>query len=68
MNVKRGHEPGTEREGTVTCGEGTEKSQMIAVGIQTKWKIQERIQRMHKKMQQPLELKHTRKTEREMLW
>lgn len=35
-NVKWGHEPGAEKEGTVTCGEGPKKSQMFITGIQTK--------------------------------
>lgn len=64
-NVKWGHEPGTEKEGTVTCGEGPKKLQVIITRIQTKRKIQEYIQRMNEKMQQPLEPKHTRKIKKE---
>lgn len=40
-NVKWGHEPGTEKEGTVTCEEGPKKSRVIITRIQTERKIQE---------------------------
>ena len=38
-NVKWGHEPGAEKEGTVTCGEGPKKSQMFITGLQTKKEV-----------------------------